>query len=282
METSANILSKLGNNFLQWAESQNDIRAVIIFGSQARDIFPADEWSDIDFMIYAMNIKQYIQKNEWLSNIGNILISLVNLSFLNQPGISTLFEEGKNIDFFFQTVHELENMVNTQALPFVFQRGFRVILDKDGLATQLYYFQKKSQYLFPPGNEIYLWTVNMYWYQAYYIAKQLFRNELWHAKVRDAYLKESLLTMIQWHAGVKSNWSKDVWHMGKFIDEWADTFVLKKLNSLFGHYDLEDSWKALFASNDLFRNLAREVAKHLNYSYPEDIEKRILQLISSC
>ncbi|MDH7603798.1 MAG: aminoglycoside 6-adenylyltransferase [Melioribacter sp.] len=280
METSINILSKLEKNFIQWAKSQNDIRAVIIFGSQARKIFPADEWSDIDFMIYAINIKQYIQKNDWLSNIGNILISLVNLSFLNQPGISTLFEDGKNIDFFFQTVKELENMVNTKTLPFAFQRGFRVILDKDGLAKQLNSFQKKPQYFFPPSNEIYIRTVNMYWYQAYHIAKQLFRNELWHAKVRDAYLKESLLTMIQWHAGVKSNWSKDVWHMGKFIDEWADTFVLEKLNSLFGHYNLEDSWKTLFASNDLFRQLAREVAKYLNYSYPEYIEKRVSHFIS--
>ncbi len=281
METSKDFLTILENNFIKWAETQDDIRAVIIFGSRARNILNADKWSDTDFMVYAINIKQYIHKNEWLNNVGNVLISLVNLSFLNQPGISTLFEDGKSIDFFFQSVNELENINKTHTLPFAFHRGFKIILDKDNLSKQFHHFQKNDQLFFPPSQEMFIRNVNMYWYQAYYIAKQLFRNELWHVKMRDAYLKESLLIMVQWHAGIKSNWSKDVWHMGKFINKWADNFVLEKLDTLFGHYDLNDSWNALFACNNLFGQLAHKVAEQLKYSYPDDIEGTVSQLIRS-
>ncbi|WP_394855037.1 aminoglycoside 6-adenylyltransferase [Clostridium lamae] len=57
--------------------------------------------------------------------------------------------------------------------------------------------------------EKFLHTINMFWFIALYTAKQILRNELLVAKVRESNLKELLLQMIEWHEkainGVKHN-----------------------------------------------------------------------------
>ena len=44
-------MQQLENRVIAWAESQPDIRAIIVVGSRARRDSPADEWSDLDLVI---------------------------------------------------------------------------------------------------------------------------------------------------------------------------------------------------------------------------------------
>ena len=91
--------------------------------------------------------------------------------------------------------------------------------------------------------------------------------------------KESLRTMLEWHAGVRSGWQADTWHNGWFIDQWADPRALVELNEIYGGYDAASSREALLASIRLFRWLAQEAATVLGYGYPLRSDRRCMILV---
>ena len=53
-----------------WAESHPDVRAILVVGSRARRDSPADEWSDLDLMVFATHYEEYLANDSWLDDIG--------------------------------------------------------------------------------------------------------------------------------------------------------------------------------------------------------------------
>lgn len=120
--------------------------------------------------------------------------------------------------------------------------------------------------------EEFLNMVNDFYFHNIWAGKKLLRGELWCAKMSvDAYLKNHLLKMTELYCH-KVN-GTDVWHDGRFIDKWADDFILHELKNCFAHYETEDAKSALISTHHLFAKLAREVANKLDYEYPEQAEK---------
>ena len=62
------IMQQLENRIIAWAESQPDIRAILVIGSRARRDLPADEWSDLDLMVFATDSERYLANGDWLSS----------------------------------------------------------------------------------------------------------------------------------------------------------------------------------------------------------------------
>lgn len=65
----------------------------------------------------------------------------------------------------------------------------------------------------------------------------------------------------------------DTWHAGRFLCEWANKETQVELQESFGHFDRNDSWKALMATITLFKRVSHEVAEKMKFSYPYDLEK---------
>jgi aminoglycoside 6-adenylyltransferase len=54
--------------------------------------------------------------------------------------------------------------------------------------------------------------------------------------------------MMEWHAKtIHGKDYYDVWHAGRFLDEWVDQETLKEIKNTFGHYEKADSFRALKA-----------------------------------
>jgi aminoglycoside 6-adenylyltransferase len=68
---NATLKSQLLQRILEWANSQADIRAVILVGSAARTDHPADEWSDLDLVVIAADPQIYLSTTGWLATLGN-------------------------------------------------------------------------------------------------------------------------------------------------------------------------------------------------------------------
>jgi hypothetical protein len=66
-EAGVNVYNQLLKKFTAWAQSRDDIRAVILVGSRARSDHPADEWSDLDLMIYSNQPEQYLTRMDWMA-----------------------------------------------------------------------------------------------------------------------------------------------------------------------------------------------------------------------
>ncbi len=60
------------------ANTRPDIRAAIVIGSRARVERPADEWSDLDIIVFTTAPEYYLSKVDWLENIGTPLLNYLH------------------------------------------------------------------------------------------------------------------------------------------------------------------------------------------------------------
>ena len=136
-----------------------------------------------------------------------------------EPECLTLFDGGWQVDFVFHTIDDLEQIVEKRAIPDNFNRGVKVLVDKDNIADKITPKCFKAPQGTTLSEKAFVQTANMFWFLALYIAKQIMRNDLWMVKVRDTNMKEFLLQMIEWHEKVVNGSAYDTWHAGRFICE---------------------------------------------------------------
>ena len=293
----------LTNLFIRWATDQPDIRAAIVLGSRARTDRPADQWSDLDLIVVAEDPQRYLSDAEWVKNMGNPWITfLENTASGGFMERRVFYEGGLDVDFALlpaQLFRQMRTLLQVRKrFPFlirllparfrrnfdqrtlefsdVVRRGVRVILDKEGLTSELTQIAAGTPKPHPPPQDEFLNVVNDFWYHAMWIAKKVQRGELWTAKsCLDGHMKWRLLRVIEWHTHSLHGWDYDTWHDGRFLDQWADPRVIAGLRPAFSHYDAEDVWRALPAMMDLFRWVAEETAERLGYPYPKEGEERV-------
>ena len=81
-------------------------------------------------------------------------------------------------------------------------------------------------------------------------------------------MKRRLLVLVESQAHARHGWDYDTWFDGRFFDTWADPDIRAGIRTTFAHYDKNDIARALFATMDLFRAVARETAERLSFAYP--------------
>jgi hypothetical protein len=114
------------------------------------------------------------------------------------------------------------------------------------------------------------------------VAKYLSRGDLWYAKrVENGYIKHHLFQMALWHHQAARGWPRDpVLHTeGKRFEQWASPGLRDEIGRCFSGYDVEGTWRSLFAMVELFGRLARETAGQLDIAYPEHKEQQIVDYL---
>ncbi|MGP0577362.1 aminoglycoside 6-adenylyltransferase [Paenibacillus peoriae] len=266
-----NAYAVLEERISEWGISNEEIIAVYIVGSRAREDKPFDEFSDLDVVVFSTNPDYYLQNDQWLLSIGKVWTSFMFQTAKGDPEKLVLFDQGAEIDFLFRHTSDLDHIIKNGRIPEGFQRGVRMLLDKTGNGNHIIPQSTTIPYTPPISEGAYLQVVNMYCFASLYVAKQILRNDLWVAKQRDMDCKQLLLQMIEWHAKAVHGSEYDTWHAGKFINEWADQDVVADLKKSFGEYDPNHSWEALVVSFELFKRLSSEVAAKYKYAYPNEL-----------
>src|SRR5437016_3888081 len=77
MSHSPRTMAELLERITTWAEGNPDIRAAFLVGSQARTDVPADEWSDLDIPLIAVNPDHYLATTGWLNDLGEPWITFL-------------------------------------------------------------------------------------------------------------------------------------------------------------------------------------------------------------
>jgi aminoglycoside 6-adenylyltransferase len=275
MLTYADLIERL----TAWAESTLDVRAALIIGSRARADHPADEWSDLDLLVFTHDPEQFIHSAEWATRIAPTW-----LTFVERTGDGktwerrTLYEGGLDVDVALNPAEWLDGMI-LQGVPRdaadVIRRGVKVLIDKDGKLAQILNRPLPATTLFqkPTGPE-FTNTVSDFWYHTLWSVKHLRRGEVWWAKsCVDMYLKGLLQRMLEWHAHATRGEGLDTWLRGRFLEEWADPRAVEQLSRTFAHYEMGDIAGALQATMHLFRWLEDETAAAWGYSIPFEGER---------
>jgi aminoglycoside 6-adenylyltransferase len=262
-----------------WAASTSDVRAAFVLGSRARLDHPADEWSDLDVLVFAHNLEQFIQSSAWATAIAPTWLTFVERTGDGQSWERrTLYAGGLDVDIAFNPPEWLDSMLHNMPPAYVdiIRRGVRVLVDKDGRLSQILSLPLPEISMFkkPTGQEFTNATSN-FWYHTLWSARHLRRGELWWAKsCVDMHLKGLLQGMLEWHARAKKGEQFDTWLRGRFLEEWADPRAVIQLSGTFAHYDAGDIASALLATMDLFRWLEDETAAAWGYSLQDEGEQQ--------
>ncbi|MFZ6030647.1 MAG: aminoglycoside 6-adenylyltransferase [Chloroflexota bacterium] len=273
-------IASIEANFIAWAQAQEDVRAAIVVGSQARRDHPADEWSDLDLILFVTHVERRQADISWLAEIGPLWLSQAGRTVTGDPERLALYAGGMQVDFVFNPVGALDalpQMLAAGQIPDIIYRGVRVLLDKDARIPPLPEPGPLPPAK-PPSADEFRQTLESFWFSVVYCAKQLRRGELLLFQNASAGMTWPLLRMIEWHARATHGWDYDTWHAGKFIAEWADAPVYAALQSCFAHLDVADGGRVMAARLELFHKLARQVAEKMAFPYPAALEADIVQI----
>lgn len=278
---SEEFYQQIEQRFIEWGQEQADVHVAYVAGSRAQLDHAADEYSDLDILLYVDDPRQYLNENNWIRNFGSLTTAI---PFQNGGGgleWLSLFEGGYQVDFVIDSLTVFQEQAAKGVPLDWFRRGSRILLDKTGTAQRLIPEQFEKMDSSPITAEGFAFTVNTFWFLAIYLAKQIVRNELWTAKLRDAECKQVLLQTIEWYEKMVHGESYDTWHAGRFISEWVDQDVFQQLNGVFGRFNAADSWRALQETITLYEDLSRKLAAHYDYSYPEELVSEVKQWIQA-
>jgi len=249
-------------NLTHHIRADEDIRAAFLVGSRARSDCPADEYSDIDIIAITTQPERYLASDNWLASIGTPRISFIEDTVLGDKERRILFEGGADLDFLVFTGEQVPRIQNGE-LDGMLARGYVLIKDELGLAQILEEAHRRANTQDAPAltQDEFANMAQDFWFHAVWTAKKMARGELLYAKhCLDVYMKERLLALIEQHPGA--------WYNGRFIERWAQPWVLEGLAAAYARYDLPDMKRALLATMDLFRGLTAE----LEYTCPKDAE----------
>ena len=263
------------DRIVAWAEAQPDIRAVVMTGSRGRGDGSVDAASDYDLEVFTNDPSRY-ETNEWMEELGEVWVYLPTTSDEHEGYLMRLvvYADAVKVDFGFAALDVLVSTVAAGTLTALYDRGYRVLVDKDGLAARLPEPARRAQPRPVPTADEFRTAVEEFWFEASHIPKLLFRDELWVVKMRDWTMKLLLLQMVEWHA-LASDPNRDVWHIGTRMQEWAAPGVWQRLPETFGGFAHDESLRAVVAMMRLYRELAVEVAQRLGYEYPAHADEAV-------
>jgi aminoglycoside 6-adenylyltransferase len=275
------MIEKIFEKTIAWARTEDAVRAAIIEGSRGRPHGHIDRFSDYDLNLYVTDISILTRSDAWIEQISPVWA----MEKIPEPDGTTsrlvLFAGGYDIDFKLLPASMLHAYVEQQTLPDEYQRGYKVVLDKDGLAARLPPPNYKAILQPKPTGEQFIYAVNVFWFELFHLVMYLHRGDLWQVKLRDGGIKNRLLQMIEWHARASHDWDFDTWMVGKHMQSWVAPDIWQALFGIFAHFDVQDSWRAVCALMPLYRRLAGETAQKLNVPYPEEMDRGVSEFILS-
>jgi len=172
----------------------------------------------------------------------------------------------------------LQNIRKTPQLPDALDVGYHVLLDKDTLAADLPPPTYTAHIPQPPTNEEFQALVEEFWWESTYVAKNLWRDELMFAKYNlDVVMKLELLRkLLEWQVELDHNWSWKPGMLGRGLKKMVKSETWSAVAATYVGPSIEDNWKALFRTTDVFRSLAVNVVQRLGYTYPHPLDERVM------
>lgn len=260
-----------------WAEDQDDIRAVILLGSYASKK-KTDPLSDVDLFLFTHHPERYLEDETWSDALAPVWLTLTQHEE-NAFQRTVIYDEGLMVEFSFfpgATLKEFQ-----QSLPPELEPGYKVLVDKDKQARLLPKPVRKNIPPTRPAPAELHHTIAAFWKDAYLLAKYLRRDDLWRAKHYDWALKQHLLQVMSWHALICRRQDDFTDYQGKHIKEWADPDAYLTLMGAFGRFYPADSWRALDETIKIFRALSCEVAQALGTDSRNELAEKFSAWINS-
>lgn len=267
-----------------WGVADPAIRTLILTSSRAIPDAPTDRLSDYDLIVALANVDRFLHDERWLHVYGTPLIRFDDHRVLDGHDIYArlvLYEDDTKIDYTLWPVMLLRSIAANPRLPDELDIGYRVLLDKDGLTSGMAAPTRSAYLSTRPTEAAYLALVEEFWWESTYVAKNLWRDELFPARYSfDTVIKFDLLRrMLGWLIAGEQGWQHLPGNLGKGLKEALSPVIWSEIESTFIGTNIEENWQALFATTALFRRVASAVARDLGYTYPLELDRRMLRYL---
>lgn len=274
---------------IRWAKRKDSVRAMLLTSTRARPDAPLDRLSDYDVVLVVEDIRPFFEDRAWLEDFGEVLVAYWDgiepePDFgVEQTGNVVQYDDGLKIDFRIWPVCLLRRISDAPTLTDELDAGYAVLLDKDRLTAGMNPPTYEAYVTARPGEEAFLTWVNEFYSDAPYVAKCLWRDELFPAKwslegdMKHKYLRR----MLEWRIELDHGWSVPMDWAGKGLKKRLPPGIWEELEDTYAGADVADNWEALFRTMALFRRVGTGVAGDLGYTYPLDLDRRVTGYVRS-
>ncbi|MGC9393411.1 MAG: aminoglycoside 6-adenylyltransferase [Anaerolineae bacterium] len=269
-------------HLIRWGTAHDTVRAMILTSTRTSSHARVDAFSDYDVIVYVPDIYPWHADDSWLEDFGRVLVVYrdpIQVEYgCEKFARITQYENGLKIDFTVAPAEILPRIVATGRLPDDLDVGYTVLIDKDGLTERLLPPTYTAHIPAPPTEAHYLTRIEVFFHEATYVAKHLWRDDLMPAKYNLDYAMKhvGLRQMLEWWIETQHDWSVKPGAYGKGLKRWLPPDLWAELEATYVGADLEANWEAMFRTIALYRKVAVEVGDALGYAYPHEMERRAM------
>jgi len=260
---------------METARGDERIRAVLLNGSRANPNAPRDPLQDFDVVYAVRDVAPFTRNLEWIKRFGEMMILQMPDDMRDPPppndgrfAYLMQFADGNRIDLTICPLADLGGFAKDSLTV--------LLLDKDGLLEAVGPAEDRDYLPKTPTAKAFADCCNEFWWICPYVAKGLWRREIINAKYfLDNFLRNQLLKMIDWHIGVKTDFSVNPGKYGKYYRLHLEPELWELLEKTYSDAEYGRAWDALFAAGDAFRQTAVPLAEHFGFEYPHGDDERV-------
>lgn len=264
---------EIKQKLLALCETEQEIKAVILIGSQARDYCKADEYSDVDLIIACSHPEKLLYEDTLIRKLGMPVYSFVEDTIAGEKERRILFEGSLDADMIILNEDRLKSHLNSHSIDEIMNCGYKLLFDWCGIAEYLDMITviEKTSYI-PLSEEEFKNQANDFFFHTVWAEKKIRRGELWTAIMCiNGYLKSKLLSVIEMYEHIVHGETYDTRYGGRMIEQWSESFIAEKLKNCFAGYNSDDLLSALESTKQLYIILCRKCAQ--SYSYKTGIDE---------
>ncbi len=269
------------NELIAWAESQADIRAMVLTSTRATGA-PTDSYSDYDVVLLCTDVARRHAERGWLTAFGEVVIDWWDplqpdeeIGLLSTGNI-VYYSGTRKIDFTLWPAEAAPLM--SRQLTTELDAGYTVLVDKDDLTRTWPHPTGNVWAISLPDCERYREAVNDFFIGVPYVATALIRGDVmagkWALDVDMRY--EYLLPWLKWYAAVLHGPNVRIGSTGKGIEKLLPGKVVQQLAKTFAGMDVQANLTALEEMIALYRDVAIRVGAVIGCDYPQDLHDRVM------
>lgn len=274
----------------EWSNNDKNIKYAIIIGSTSHN--EADEYSDIDIMVFCKNPNYYLETKEWLNEISPFQICYTQNNISEGvPMRRIVFKNKVEIDFTpinykeISKAHLFCKLSKTKLYSIIptklkvsleskiigfnmyTSKGREVIADKNNLDIRVKFISETFPYGTPKITKfLFEENYNYFYHQIIREAIRLRRGEIYASKECAEYFsKGRLREMIEWYMKLQKGLDYETYYNGKKLEYWCDNKIVLKMKNIYGNLNFESSKEALYQTFTLYNELAIIVAEKIKY-----------------
>ena len=264
---------------IDFARSDERIRAVLLNGSRANSKISPDEYQDYDIVYVVDNIESFISDKGWTNVFGDKLIWQLPDEMVvgneepdgaSQFSLLMIFTDANRIDLTLLSKTRIDINNKPDRLTIVW-------LDKDDMFSNIDLPNDSDHLVKQPTEKEFLDTCNEFWWVCTYVAKGLVRNELTYSKAMlETVVRPMFMNVVAWYIGVETDFSVSAGKAGRFMKSLLPAGLYDDILRTYSDHIIENNWKALFLMMDIFGKLSRCLSGKLKFKYVASEEENVI------